>query len=95
MSDKARQMEIIKKKVAKMTEKQRLAFIKRKMAKKDLKKKDAKSKLEKDRISIKDDTTTVVSDKDAKILSKIYYKDGMTFGRDGIYHHLKESQWKL
>ena len=27
--------------------------------------------------------------KEAKILSDLYYKEGMTFGRDALYHHLK------
>ena len=39
MADKAKQLEIIKKKISKMSEKQRLAFIKKKIAKKDAKKK--------------------------------------------------------
>lgn len=87
--DKARQLEIIKKKISKMSEKQRLAFIKKKIAKKNAKDRDSKSKLEKDRPSIMEDKDTVVTEKDAKLLSKIYYEDGMVFGRDGIYHHLK------
>lgn len=45
--------------------------------------------MEKDRPSILDDTTTVVTKKEAKILSDLYYKEGMTFGRDALYHHLK------
>jgi len=88
-TDKARQLEIIKKKISKMSEKQRLAFIKKKIAKKDAKKKASREILEKDRPPIIEDTTTVVSEKHAKILSKLYYKDGMTFGRDALYHHLK------
>lgn len=89
MADKAKQLEIIKKKIAGMTEKQRLAFIKKKIAKKEAKKKSKSQQLEKDRPSIIEDDEIVVSDKHAKILSKLYYKDGMTFGRDALYHHLK------
>ena len=90
MADKAKQLEIIKKKISKMSEKQRLAFIKKKIAKKDAKKKSSSDEvLEKNRPPIIEDTDTVVSEEHAKILSKLYYKDGMTFGRDALYHHLK------
>ena len=31
-----------------------------------------------------------VSERDRKILEEAYYEDGCTFGRDGLYHYVKE-----
>ena len=31
-----------------------------------------------------------ISERDRKILEEAYYKDGCTFGRDGLYHYVKE-----
>ena len=45
---------------------------------------------EKDLPAIIEDENITVSERDAKILSDLYYKEGMTFGRDALYHHLKK-----
>ena len=31
-----------------------------------------------------------ISERDRKIIEEAYYKDGCTFGRDGLYHYIKE-----
>ena len=60
MADKARQLEIIKKKVSGMSEKQRLAFIRKKIKKKEIRKaKTQNQMLDKDRPPIIEDTETI------------------------------------
>ena len=48
------------------------------------------TKKEKDLPTIIDDDSITVSERDAKILSDLYYNQGLTFGRDALYHHLKQ-----
>ena len=39
--------------------------------------------------TVEDNIDTPISEEDRKLLEQVYYKEGLTFGRDGLFQYLK------